>query len=140
MLPTLRSTRRTLRSRLGPAGRGVRAADINGPMVFPAGAVRRTWLWIERLPAVRHYIGSRLAGRSSAMASRRTAVPGSVTLVSRVDVVLCKAATDLAKGRAWPDTEEVTGSNPVAPTNLLLTSGNAAEPCASLRLRGDEST
>jgi hypothetical protein len=53
-------------------------------------------------------------------ASRRTAVLGSVTLVSRADVVPCKAATDLAKGRAWPDTEEVTGSNPVAPTIYLL--------------------
>jgi hypothetical protein len=40
-------------------------------------------------------------------------------------VVPCKVATDLAKGRAWPDTEEVTGSNPVAPTNTTLTSGNA---------------
>jgi hypothetical protein len=28
---------------------------------------------------------------------------------------------DLAKGRAWPDTKEVTGSNPVAPTALGLT-------------------
>jgi hypothetical protein len=52
-------------------------------------------------------------------ASRHTAVPGSVTLLSRADVVPCKAATDLAKGRAWPDTEEVTGSNPVAPTTVL---------------------
>jgi hypothetical protein len=33
--------------------------------------------------------------------------------------VSCKAATDLAKGRAWPDTEGVTGSNPVAPTTVL---------------------
>ena len=41
---------------------------------------------------------------------------GSVTLVSRADVVPYKAATDLAKGRAWPDTEGVTGSNLVAPT------------------------
>ena len=49
-------------------------------------------------------------------ASRRTAVPGSVTFLSRADVVPCKAATDLAKGCAWPDTEGVTGSNPVAPT------------------------
>jgi hypothetical protein len=59
-------------------------------------------------------------------ASRRTAVPGSVTLLSRADVVLCKVATDLAKGRAWPDTEGVTGSNPVAPTSNALTSGNAS--------------
>jgi hypothetical protein len=53
-------------------------------------------------------------------ASRHTAVPASVTLLSRGDVVPCKAATDLAMGRAWPDTEEVTGSNPVAPTTPLL--------------------
>jgi hypothetical protein len=46
-------------------------------------------------------------------------------------VVPCKAATDLAKGRAWPDTEGVTGSNPVAPTSKALTSGNAAEPSIS---------
>src|SRR5919106_3232704 len=40
-------------------------------------------------------------------ASRRTAAPGPVTLLSRADLVPGKAATDLAKGRAWPDTEEV---------------------------------
>ena len=39
---------------------------------------------------------------------------------------------------AVPDTEEDGGSNPVAPTIPPLTSTNAAEPCASLRLRGDE--
>jgi hypothetical protein len=55
----------------------------------------------------------------------------SVTLLSRADVVPCKAATDLVKGRAWPDTEGVTGSNPVAPTSKALTSGNAAEPSIS---------
>jgi hypothetical protein len=46
-------------------------------------------------------------------------------------VVPCKAATDLVKGRAWPDREGVTGSNPVAPTSKALTSGNAAEPSIS---------
>jgi hypothetical protein len=59
------------------------------------------------------------------VASRRTAPPGSVTLVSRADAVPCKAATDLAKGRAWSDTEEVTGSNPVAPTPILAGHGVA---------------
>jgi hypothetical protein len=54
-------------------------------------------------------------------ASRRTAVPDSVTLLSRADVVPRRAATGLTKGRAWPDTEEVTGSNPVAPTRMGLT-------------------
>ena len=59
-------------------------------------------------------------------ASRRTAVPGSVTLLSRSDVLPCTAARDLVKGRAWPDTEGVTGSIPVAPTTWPLTSENAA--------------
>jgi hypothetical protein len=62
---------------------------------------------------------SRLSATLPRAASRRTEAPGSVTLVSRADVVACRAATDLAKGRAWPDTEEVTGSNPVAPTIIL---------------------
>ena len=68
-------------------------------------------------------------------ASRRTAVPGSVTLLSRADVVPCRAAKDLAKGRAWPDTEEVTGSNPVAPTHKTLTSGNAGQFAVRGRFR-----
>jgi hypothetical protein len=66
-------------------------------------------------------------------------VPGSVTLLSRADVVPCKVATDLAKGRAWPDTEEVTGSNPVAPTNKALTSGNAGQIAVRQTLVGEES-
>src|SRR5262245_58951652 len=61
-------------------------------------------------------------------ASRRSAVPGSVTLLSRADVVPCKAATDLAKGRAWPDTEEGGGLTPPAPTITSLTSANALFP------------
>jgi hypothetical protein len=36
-------------------------------------------------------------------------------------VVPCKAATDLAKGGAWPDTEEDGGSTPPAPTTPGLT-------------------
>jgi len=40
-------------------------------------------------------------------------------------VVACKAGMDLVKGRAWPDTEEVTGSNPVAPTTPLLSRASA---------------
>ena len=32
-------------------------------------------------------------------------------------------------GEHFPDTEGVTGSNPVAPTNKALTSGNVAKPC-----------
>jgi hypothetical protein len=40
----------------------------------------------------------------------------------------------------FADTEEVTGSNPVAPTIKALTSGNAAEFSASTRPRGEEST
>ena len=70
-------------------------------------------------------------------ASRPTAVPGSVALLSRADVVPCKAATDLAKGRAWPDTEEVTGSNPVAPTSKVLASGNAVALLSRRRPSGD---
>src|SRR4029453_18606452 len=50
-------------------------------------------------------------------ASRRNAVPGSVAFLNWADVVSCEGARYLVKGRAWPDTEEVTGSNPVAPTN-----------------------
>jgi hypothetical protein len=73
-------------------------------------------------------------------ASRRTAVPGSGTFLSRADVVPCTVATDLAKGRAWPDTEEVTGSNPVAPTTPALTSGDAAEVIPPHGRRGQEST
>jgi hypothetical protein len=46
-------------------------------------------------------------------------------LLSRADVVPWKAAMDLAKGRAWPDTEEVTGSNPAAPTIPSLSRGFA---------------
>src|SRR4029434_5038897 len=72
--------------------------------------------------------------------SCRTAVPDSVTLLSRTHVVPCKAAADLVKGRAWPDTEGVTGSNPVAPTNRPLTSGNSAGPFSSDWRRGQEST
>jgi hypothetical protein len=37
---------------------GVRTADINGPGVFPAGAVRSAQQWKERLPAVSRYMGS----------------------------------------------------------------------------------
>jgi hypothetical protein len=40
----------------------------------------------------------------------------------------------------FADTEEVTGSNPVAPTNMTLTSGNAAGPFPSRGRRGEEST
>ena len=43
-------------------------------------------------------------------------------------------------GERFPDTEEVTGSNPVAPTNKALTSGNAAGPFPSPGGRGEEST
>jgi hypothetical protein len=53
-------------------------------------------------------------------ASRRPVVPGSVTVLSRADLVPRKAATDLAKGRAWPDTEEDGGSTPPAPTISAL--------------------
>jgi hypothetical protein len=63
---------------------------------------------------------SSLSAAIPCAASRRTVVPGSVILVSRGDVVPCKASRDLVKGRAWPDTEEVTGSNPVAPTISAL--------------------
>src|SRR4030095_506393 len=52
--------------------------------------------------------------------SRHTAAPASVPLLSRADVVPCKAATDLAKGRAWPDTEEDGGSTPPAPTTWAM--------------------
>jgi hypothetical protein len=38
------------------------------------------------------------------------------------------------------DTEEVTGSNPVAPTSKTLTSGNATKPSASARPQSEEST
>ena len=52
-------------------------------------------------------------------------------------MVPCKAATDLAKGRAWPDTEEVTGSNPVAPTTVLTGQGPvSAWPTALLTCGG----
>ena len=51
-------------------------------------------------------------------------------------MVACKAATDLAKGRAWPDTEGVTGSNPVAPTHKALTSGNAGQIAGRGRFQG----
>jgi hypothetical protein len=63
---------------------------------------------------------SRLSAAIPFATSRRTVVPGSITRLSRADVVLCRAARDLGKGGAWPDTEEVTGSNPVAPTTVLL--------------------
>jgi hypothetical protein len=44
-------------------------------------------------------------------------------------------------GSLWfADTEEVTGSNPVAPTTKALTSGNAVDPCASYGRRGEVST
>ena len=75
---------------------------------------------ISSRPAV-----SSLSAATPYAASRRTAAPGFVSFLSRADVVPCKAGRDFAKGRAWPDTEEVTGSNPVAPTNKTLTSGNA---------------
>jgi hypothetical protein len=54
-------------------------------------------------------------------------------------MVPCKAARDLAKGRAWPDTEGVTGSNPVAPTNNALTSGNAGQLAVAMNPLGEES-
>jgi hypothetical protein len=80
----------------------------------------------QKLPSSRPPVSS-LSAAVPYATSRRTEVPGSVTLVSRADVVPCKAAADLAKGRAWPDTEEVTGSNPVAPTILALTSRDAGQ-------------
>jgi hypothetical protein len=40
----------------------------------------------------------------------------------------------------FADTEEVTGSNPVAPTIKALTSGNGAGPFPSCGRRGEEST
>jgi hypothetical protein len=61
-------------------------------------------------------------------ASRRAAVPGSITVLSRADVVPWRAAADLAKGGAWPDTEEVTGSNPVAPTTQSSRSDKVSVP------------
>src|SRR4030095_14804039 len=77
--------------------------------------------WVGRAGSRRPV--SRLSAAIPYAASRRTAVPGSVPLLSRADVVPCRAATGLAKGRAWPDTEEVTGSNPVAPTTILAGQG-----------------
>jgi len=90
-------------------GRWSRRRSSDQPSVSARTDVR------QKLPGSRPPVSS-LSAAIPYATSRRTAVPGSVTLVSRVDVVPCKAATDLAKGRAWPDTEEVTGSNPVAPT------------------------
>ena len=71
---------------------------------------------------------SSLSAAIPCAASRRTAAPGSVTLLSRADVVPYEAATDLAKGCAWPDTEGVTGSNPVAPTTPKRRSGRVFSP------------
>jgi hypothetical protein len=112
-------------------GRWSRRRSSDQPSVSARTDVR------QKLPGSRPPVSS-LSAAIPYATSRRTAVPGSVTLVSRVDVVPCKAATDLAKGRAWPDTEEVTGSNPVAPTNLLLTSGTLqshVRPCGSEAMR-----
>ena len=76
---------------------------------------------------------SSLSAAIPCAASRRTAVPGSVTLLSRADVVPYEAATDLAKGCAWPDTEGVTGSNPVAPTTRKRRSGRVFAPGLPVR-------
>ena len=44
---------------------------------------------------------------------------------------------DMAKGRAWPDTEGVTGSNPVAPTTVVAGQGDVrARRTALLTCRG----
>jgi hypothetical protein len=43
-------------------------------------------------------------------------------------VVPCEAATDLAKGRAWPDTEGAGGSTPPAPTTPAVSRAFADRP------------
>ena len=102
-------------------GRWSRRRSSDQPSVSARTDVR------QKLPGSRPPVSS-LSAAIPYATSRRIAVPGSVTLVSRVDVVPCKAATDLAKGRAWPDTEEVTGSNPVAPTRYRRWSGRVWRP------------
>jgi hypothetical protein len=102
----------------GPAVEPRRRSDQ--PSVFARTDV------LQMLGSSRPAVSS-LSAATPYAASRRTALPGSVTLLSRADVVPRKAATDLVKGRAWPDTEGVTGSNPVAPTHKPLTSGNAGQ-------------
>jgi hypothetical protein len=42
--------------------------------------------------------------------------------------------------RGFADTEEVTGSNPVAPIDTTLASGSATEPCTLVQPQREEST
>ena len=72
-------------------GRWSRRRSSDQPSVSARTDVR------QKLPGSRPPVSS-LSAAIPYATSRRTAVPGSVTLVSRVDVVPCKAATDLAKG------------------------------------------
>jgi hypothetical protein len=119
--PSSRATARWLGANYVPR-RWSRRRSSDQPSVSARTDVRQ--MLCSSRPAV-----SNLSAASPYAASRRPAVPGSVTLVSRANVVPCKAASDLAKGRAWPDTEEVTGSNPVAPTIETVTSINAHDRC-----------
>ena len=72
----------------------------------------------------------------------------TVTVERRIDADAIVAVLDrlVAERQTAPrflhcdNDPELTASNPVAPTTRALTGGNAAEPCASLRLKGHERT
>jgi hypothetical protein len=102
----------------------------NGPAVEPQKE-QRSAIGLRARTDVRQMLRSSRPAVSSLSAaipyaaSCRTAAPGAGTLLSRADVGPCEAATDLAKAGAWPDTEGVTGSNPVAPTS---TNGSLDSP------------
>jgi hypothetical protein len=83
---------------------------------------------------------SRLSAGIPCAASRRTVAPGFCNRREQADVAPCEAARGLAEGRAWPDTEGVKGSNPVAPTIPALTSRNASVSSLGSTARPHEST
>jgi hypothetical protein len=75
--------------------------------------------------------------------AERERFPGrqeSVSLRPLRSVVTWENGSEHSGSLCFADTEEVTGSNPVAPTNKALTSGNAAGPFPSHGRRGEEST